>query len=140
LKDSIQDILYRLDRGEINSEEAVNLIRNIETHPNVFRKKASRLKIIVVDKDENKSIKIPAIPFWLLDFLLSTSFGICSIVSRFSNRLDLDEDTKTSLELINNKDLSKDLKMIFKEMRQYGTFNLVDIKDGDGTIVKISVL
>jgi hypothetical protein len=73
-------------------------------------------------------------PFWLLDFLISLVFGICSTASKFSNGLD--EDLKMVLESID----SKDLKMIFKELKQYGTFDLVDINDGDETLVKISVL
>jgi hypothetical protein len=133
LKNSIQDILHRLSIGEIDSEKAVNLIKNIDTNSDVVRRKASKLKIIVVDKKENQSIRIPAIPFWLLSFLGSMGLGIGSIALRFSKNLD--EYPKEALKAINSKDLRK----ILKEIKKYGPFDLVDVDDGDGTIVKISV-
>ena len=133
MKDSIQDILHKLSTGEIDSEKAVNLIKNIDTNSDIVRGKASKLKITVVDKKENQSIRIPAIPFWLLSSLGSIGLGIGSIALRFSKNLD--EYSKEALKAINSKDLRK----ILKEIKKYGPFDLVDVDDGDGTIVKISV-
>lgn len=134
MKDSIQDILHKLSTGEIDSEKAVNLIKNIDTNSDIVRGKASKLKITVVDKKENQSIRIPAIPFWLLSSLGSIGLGIGSIALRFSKNLD--EYSKEALKSINSRDLRK----ILKEIKKYGPFDLVDVDDGDGTIVKISVL
>ena len=132
MKNNVKEILNQLNRGEIDYKKAIKLIENIDTSPKVVRKKASRLKVIVVDEDQ--SIRIPAISFWLINFLIDIGLGLSSIALRFVK--DLDEDAKKILNSID----SRDLKQIFKELKNHGPFDLVDIQDENDTEVKISIL
>lgn len=132
MKNNVKEILNQLNRGEIDYKKAIKLIENIDTSPKVVRKKASRLKVIVVDED--RSIRIPAISFWLINFLIDIGLGLSSIALRFVK--DLDEDAKKILNSID----SRDLKQIFKELKNHGPFDLVDIQDENDTEVKISIL
>src|SRR5699024_9118761 len=118
LKNNVKEILNQLNRGEIDYKKAIKLIENIDTSRKVVRKKASRLKVIVVDED--RSIRIPAISFWLINFLIDIGLGLSSIALRFVK--DLDEDAKKILNSID----SRDLKQIFKELKNHGPFDLVD--------------
>lgn len=98
----------------------------------VKNKKATKLKIII--KNEGNSINIPGIPFWLINILADLGFGLSSIALKFAD--DLDEKTKRILDSIK----SEDIKLIINELRDYGSFDLVDIVVGNETEVKISIL
>lgn len=93
---------------------------------------ARRIKISIID--QGKAINIPAIPFWLINFLVDLGFGIASITLKFVKSID--EDVKKALSLIDRRDL----KLLIKELKKYGLFDLVDISEGDRTRVKISIL
>lgn len=132
MKEEINNILEKLNVGDITTQEAIKQIRSIHIDLNPPRKKASKIKIMVIDEEQN--IRLPAIPFWLLDLFISLGLGLGSIALKFVN--DIDEETKSILESINSKDLRK----IFNELKKYGPFDMVDIEDGDSTKIKISVL
>jgi hypothetical protein len=97
-------------------------------------KTASKIKITVVDKNNNYNLRLPAIPLWLLSFLGSIGMRFKSIALKNSDNLD--QYSKKFLEELN----SKDVKKLIKELKRYGPFDLIDVSTGDGTIVKISIL
>ncbi|MCF6466145.1 DUF2089 domain-containing protein [Clostridium sp. Cult2] len=132
MENSIKEILNQLDKGDIKHKEAIKLMKMININTNTVKKKASRLKITVID--EEQSIKIPAIPFGLITFLIDIGFGLSSIALRFVD--DFDEDVKRILDSIDRKDI----KQVFSELRKHGPFDLVDVQDGDNTEVKITIL
>ncbi|MBU5456138.1 hypothetical protein [Caproiciproducens sp. MSJ-32] len=132
MKEKIGNILKKLNKGEITTNEALDQIKNVHENLKLPKRKASKIKIYITDEDKN--IKLPAIPFWLLDLFISLGLGLGSIALKFVN--DIDEETKSILESINSEDLRK----IFNELKKYGPFDMVDIEDGDSTKIKISVL
>lgn len=132
MENKVREILNQLDKGEIKHKEAIKLIRRLNINTNTMKKKASRLKITVID--EEQSIRIPAIPFGLITFLIDIGLGLSSIASRFVD--DFDEDAKKILDSIDRKDI----KLIFNELRRHGPFDLVDVQDGNSTEVKITIL
>lgn len=91
-----------------------------------------KLKISIID--EGNHIRIPGIPFWLINFLVDIGFGIGSIALKFGK--DLDEDAVRILDSIDRKDI----KSILDELKRYGPFDLVNVKGGDKTSVRISIL
>ena len=95
-------------------------------------KKATKLKITIVD--DGKRINLPGIPFWLIEFLIDLGFGISSIAMKFVK--EIDEDAKRILDSIDRKDI----KLLIKELKKYGPFDLVNIREGDKTYVHISIL
>lgn len=95
-------------------------------------KKATKLKISIVD--EGRYINIPGIPFWLISFLVNLGLGIGSIALKFVK--DMDEDTIRILDSIDRKDI----KLLIKELKSYGPFDLVNVSEGNGTKVRISIL
>lgn len=134
MRDHIHNILKELDEGSINTKKAIKKIKNINTSPSRKARKASRIKITIIDKAEGKNIRIPSIPFWLLNSLISLGLGLGSIATKFVDNID--EETKKILEIVD----SKDLKNIINELRKYGPFDIVDIENGDNTKVQIRVL
>ena len=134
MRDHIHNILKELDEGSINTKKAIKKIKNINTSPNKKVRKASKLKITIIDRDEEKNIRIPAIPFWLINSFISLGLGLGSIAARFVD--DIDEETKKILEIVD----SKDLKNIINELRKHGPFDMVDIEEGDNTKIQIRVL
>lgn len=92
MENKVREILNQLDKGEIKHKEAIKLIRRLNINTNTMKKKASRLKITVID--EEQSIRIPAIPFGLITFLIDIGLGLSSIASRFVD--DFDEDAKNT--------------------------------------------
>jgi hypothetical protein len=95
------------------------------------RKKAKKLKIQIV-KDK-KHINIPAMPFWLINFIISIVFGLAKITLRF---LDEKDQEFNILNHIN----SNDIKSLIRELKKYEPFDLVNIENSDKTKVKISTL
>ncbi|MCF6463545.1 hypothetical protein [Clostridium sp. Cult1] len=132
MENRVKEILNQLDNGKIIYKDAIKLIKNINFETNIVKKKASKLKISVVD--EKQSIRIPAIPLGLITFLIDIGFGISSIAMKYVD--DFDEDLRKILDSLDKKDI----KLIFKELKKYGSFELVDIKDGDSTEIKITIL
>lgn len=96
------------------------------------KKKATKLKILIVAED--KKISIPSIPFWFINLLINLGFGILSIALKYIQ--DIDEDTKKIIKSIDKKDI----KEIIKELKKCGPTDLVKVEEGDGTKVKISIL
>ena len=134
MKNHIHNILKELDEGSINTKAAIKKIENINISPSKRVRKASKLKITIIDRDEEKNIRIPAIPFWLINSFISLGLGLGSIAARFVD--DIDEETKKILEIVD----SKDLKNIINELRKHGPFDMVDIEEGDNTKIQIRVL
>ncbi|NMB07424.1 MAG: hypothetical protein GX981_03410 [Tissierellia bacterium] len=134
MKAEINNILEELNSGKISANKAINKIQSINISPNKRIPKTRKIKIHIVDKSEDTNIKIPAIPFWLINFLISLGLGLGSIAARFVD--DIDEDLKMILEIID----SKDLKIITNELRKHGPFNMVEIKEGDNTEINIRIL
>ncbi|NLY86160.1 MAG: hypothetical protein GX077_07400 [Tissierellia bacterium] len=95
---------------------------------------ATRIKIKVIDKNNNLNIRLPGIPFWLISSLCNFAFLLKSIILKHAD--DLDEETRA---ILNELDY-KSIKEIFDVLRSYEQFDLVDISSGDGTEVKISIL
>jgi len=96
-----------------------------------MKNKAKKLKIQVVD--DGKYINIPAIPFWLINFIISIFFGLGKIALKFH---DENDEVYGILKNIS----SKDIKSIIKELKQCDPFDLVDIEDSGNTKIKISIL
>lgn len=95
-------------------------------------RKARKIKISIVD--EGKHINIPGIPFWLINFLVDLGLGLGSIAIKFAK--DIDEDAKKILNAIDRKDI----KLLIRELKNNGPFDLVKVSEGHGTKVKISIL
>lgn len=134
MRDHINNILKELDEGSIDTKKAIKKIESINTSPSKKVKKASRIKITIIDKTEGKNIRIPSIPFWLINSLISLGLGLGSIAARFVDNMD--EETKKILEIVD----SKDLKNIINELKNHGPFDMVDIEESDNTTVQIKVL
>ncbi|HSH34959.1 hypothetical protein [Schnuerera sp.] len=85
MKNNIKMILNQLDNGKIECKEAIKMIKKIDVKNDTVRKRASKLKISVIDKEQ--SVKIPAIPFGLINFLIDLGFGLSSIALKFVDDL-----------------------------------------------------
>ena len=96
-----------------------------------MKNKATKLKIQIVD--DERSINLPSIPFWLINFIISITFGLAKITLRFH------KENKSKYGILNSVD-SKDIKYIINEFRKYEPFILVDVEDSDKTKVKISTI
>ena len=95
------------------------------------KKKATKLKIQVVE--DGKHINIPAMPFWLINFIINIIIGLAKITLRFLN--EKDEEFH-----ILNRINSNDIKSLIREIRKYKPFDLLDIEYSDKIKVKISTL
>ena len=93
--------------------------------------KARKIKVIVIDPKSDKKIRIPAMHFGFISFIVSLALLFKPLVLRNSK---LDDDT---INIINAIDM---IKEIINEFKSFGPFDLVDISTGDGTKVKISIL
>lgn len=92
-------------------------------------------KIKVQIKTDNKNIKLPSIPFWLIPFLGSIGLKIASIVLKSSKKID--KETKKYISLIT----PSDLKDIFNGLKSNEPYDIIHIiVEGEDTEVKISVL
>ncbi|WP_069650977.1 hypothetical protein [Caloranaerobacter ferrireducens] len=131
MKDSIQKILAMLERKEISAEKAIYLLKNLHPDSNKPKKRASKIKITIIDESEHK-IKIPAIPFWMIELLINIGLKLITITSKYSKHLD--DDTLKHIKVLKDIDLNE----IFKVLRMHEPFNLVDVEDEkSGTKVKI---
>lgn len=98
---------------------------------------ASKIKIKVFESESNKKINLPAIPFWLLSIMTSIGLG----TKRFwLNAENISKEQVDFFENLDNKEVKKFIKEIRKELKSHKKFDLVDIKTGSGTSIKISIL
>ena len=124
-----------LDQGKINSKDAIRLINEFDADKVTKVKKSSKIKITIYDRDNNKKIKIPAIPFWLVTSLGNFGLKVSSV--GLKNNKELDSDSKKALQTL--KDM--DLKDIFEVLKNHPPCDIVNITDGDdGDKVIISIL
>lgn len=133
MKEEIRNILARLENGEVSCKKAVKLIKNIDENNVSKVKPAGKIKVLIIDGDDNKKIKIPGIPFWLVTFLGRLGMLIAPLAIKHSKSMD--ENSKQVLEIMKNVNI----KEFVDAIRAYGPFDFVDICD-DKDIVKISVL
>lgn len=135
MNNEIMDILNKLDRGSISSKKALKLINKIDFDKRTLRKKSSKLKITIVDGDEGKKLRLPAMPFWFVKGLANMGLGVAKFIAKRSNYKD-----KESLKYL---DMAKefDLSGIFNELKNCEPCDIVDVIDGsNGDKVKISIL
>jgi hypothetical protein len=134
LKNEIKDILEKLEKGKITVEKAIELIR--ETKPDWEDKtvKATKLKIIIIDKKEGKSLYLPSIPFWLAKGIGNLGLKLSSLGIKHSDNID--ENTKKHLEKLKDLDLNK----VFDVLKEYGPCDIVHITEEDKTEIRISTL
>lgn len=128
------EIIERLKKGQITSEKAIKLIQNYNPDYHRSRRKSSKLKISIYDKSSGKSIRIPAIPFWLITSLGNLGLRISKLVASKSNTID--DETKKYLTVLDDFDLRE----IFSAFRHHEPWDLVNVEEQDGDIVKISTL
>ncbi|KPU26569.1 hypothetical protein TR13x_09490 [Caloranaerobacter sp. TR13] len=134
MKDSIQKILTMLERKEISAKKAIYLLKNLQPDNNKPKKRASKIKITIIDESEHK-IKIPAIPFWMIELLVNIGLKLITITSKYSKHLD--DDTLKHIKALKDIDLNE----IFKVLRMHEPFNLVDVEDEkSGSKIKIITL
>ncbi|WP_427340683.1 hypothetical protein [Caloranaerobacter sp. DY30410] len=134
MKDSIQKILIMLEKKEIDAKKAIYLLKNLHPDINKPKKRASRIKITIIDESKHK-INIPAIPFWVFQLLTNIGLKLTIIASKYSKHLD--NDALKYIETL--KDIN--LNEIFKVLKMHEPFDLVDIEDGtDGSKIKIITL
>ena len=86
MKEEIRNILENVNKGDVTTKVAINQIKNISTLSNPPKRKASKLKIIVKDEDQN--LRLPAIPFWILDLLIGIGLGLGTITLKFIKDID----------------------------------------------------
>lgn len=133
MKEEIRNILTRLETGEISSRKAIKLIKNLNENNINKRKPANKIKILIIDGDDNKKINLPGIPFWLATFLGKLGILIAPLAIKRSQHID--QDAKIALEAIKNIDI----KEFIDAIRECGPFDIIDVCD-DKDVVKISVL
>ena len=135
MNNEIKDILQMLNQGKIDSRCAIKLINEFNPDKTSIIKKSSKIKVIVFDKEDDKKIKIPAIPFWLLTTLGNLGLKVSSFALK--NSKEVDEESRKVLEVL--KDM--DLKEIFEVLKNHPPCDIVNITDGeDGDEVIISIL
>ncbi len=134
MSSEIIDIITKLKEGEITSKKAVTLIRSYNYPEHVNGPKATKLKITIYSKDDNKTIRIPSIPFWLITSLGNAGLSITKFIASRSNTID--DETKKYLSILDDFNL----KEIFQEFRNHGPFDLVNVEEKDGDHVRISIL
>ncbi len=133
MKYDVGEILKELNEGKINCEKAVNLIK--EREKNIFKKrKASKIKITVIEKSSNTSIKLPGIHFSFLNLLANTGISITKIIARRGK--EVDEDFKMMIDVLEEIEL----KTIFNELRNCGPFDFVHVQEGKDTDIRIRIL
>ncbi len=128
-------IIEQLKSEQISTKKAIDLIKNYDPNNDYeIRKKASKLKILIIDKGEGKTIRIPAIPFWLITSLGNMGLKIGKFAAKRSDTID--DETKEYLNVLDDIDLRE----IFEELKSHGPFELVNVEEEDGDMVKISIL
>lgn len=128
----IKNILNLLNEDKIDCKSALKLINSYNSDkPN--NKKARKLKISIYDSKDNKSIRIPAIPFGLLNFLLRLAIRISPSILKRNQHLD--KNTRMALEIL------IDIKEAINILKNYPPCDIVNICEGNhGDEVIISIL
>ncbi len=134
MNNEIKNIIINLKDGEIKPDEAVNLI-NQYNYPKIIKtKRCSKLKIYVYSKDDNKTIRLPAIPLWLITLLGSFALTIIKLVRFVPNIMN--KKTEKYLNLLKHFNLRE----ILLELKTHEPFDLVNVEEKDGDVVRISIL
>jgi len=135
LNSEIMDILQKLNRGEISPKKAVSLVKEYKLREISSLKQSSKIRITISDKKEGKTIKIPAIPYWLVTSLGNLGLKLSSFALRNNNSEH--NDSIKYLESIQELDLTE----IFNILKVSGPCDIVHITDGeDGSEVRITTL
>lgn len=142
--DSIIKILSDIDSQKLSVADGLIAINSIS--PEVKQqKRARKMKIAVID--EGKKVRIPAMPFWFLSIFCKFSLRYGNKKLRKSckkNIFDSDEDAeflKSSCDINLDNITSADVDLFLKELRNFGSFNFIDVYDGeDNTSVKIDLI
>lgn len=133
MKEEIRNILDMLEEGKINAQKAIKLIKSIdESNINKVRP-ARKIKINIIDGDEDKKIRLPGIPFWLISSFSRLGMLIAPMAIKRGG--EMDENAKMALDLL--KDV--DIKEFISALRAHGPFDFVDVCN-DKDVVKITVL
>lgn len=122
-----------LEEGKISAQKAIKLINNIDESNINKARPARKIKIKIIDGDDDKKINLPGIPFWLISSFSRLGMLIAPIAIKHSS--EMDENSKMALDLL--KDV--DIKEFISALRAHGPFDFVDICS-EKDIVKISVL
>lgn len=124
-----------LNQGKIDSKSAVKLINEFNPDKISKTKKSSKIKVSIFDKEDDRKIKIPAIPFWLITSLGNLGLKVSSFALK--NNRELDENSRKALEVLQDIDL----KDIFEVLRNHPPCDIVNISDGnDGDEIIVSIL
>lgn len=125
-----------LNQGKIDARSAVKLINEFNPDKFIKEKKSSRIKVSIYDKEDDKTIKVPAIPFWLVTSLGNLGLKISSFALK-NNKKILDEDSKKALVALRYLDL----KDIFEVLKNHPPCDIVNISEGDnGDEIIVSIL
>ncbi len=133
MKNEIRNILTRLENGEIDCKKAIRLIKNIDENAISKIKPASKIKIKIIDENDDKKIRLPSIPFWLISSLGKLGLLLAPIAAKYSQGMD--ENSKMALDLLKDVDIQE----LIYALRVHGPFDFVDVCS-DKDVVKISVL
>lgn len=133
MKEEIRNILSRLENGEIDCKKAKELIESIEENTISKVRPASKIKIEIIDGDNDKKIKLPGIPFWLLSSLGRLGLSIAPLAAKRSKAMD--ENSMMALDMLKDIDIAD----LIKALKVQDPFDIIDICS-DKDIVKISVL
>lgn len=133
MSSEVMKILEMVDRGSIDTNKALKLISDLDNLSPMPKKRASKIKISIFDKSDNRRINIPGIPFWLITSLGGLGLSISSWAMKHSKNID--EESKKYISILDDIDL----KEMIEALREFGPFDMVDIEDG-GDMVKISIL
>ena len=134
MNSEISKILNDLREEKLSSKKALKLINNCSCVNAHSQKHISKLKITIIDKAEDKSIRIPSIPFWIITSLGSVGLSIGKFAAKRSKTID--DETKKYLCILDDLDL----KEIFSALKYHEPFDLVNIVEKDGDEVRISIL
>lgn len=133
MKEEIRSILDKLENGEISCKKAVKLIKSINENSINRIRPARKIKIKIIDGDNNKKIRLPGIPFWLIASLSKLGMLIAPLAFKHSNHMG--QNSRMALDILKDIDISE----LIYALGAYGPFDFVDVCD-DKDLVKISVL
>lgn len=89
------------------------------------RIRATKLKITIVE-EKGRVVRLPAIPFWIVEKLAGVSIFIMrSLNKAMWRRIRVTE---------------KEIKIIFESMKQEPPFTLVEVEDRKGNFIEIKTL
>lgn len=123
------EILEKLDKGQIDFDEALDLLRKQRKGTKAAR--GYFLKIAI--KDEGKVFPV-IIPL----FLLKSSFSLGKAIIRFIPKDKRDDKLEEVCRVLDKID-GRDIKRLVDELGRCKAFPLVRVEDGD-TFVEISII